>query len=627
MSMFRNRYAGRCNTCNCTIKINEGWCRKESGQYKAYCEEHAPEAKPKVKKQDRRLTADGRCVTPYEPANLDLFRALPGARFVAAKEGGPHWNFSLDPGDRRRVLEIGERLKLEIAPELLAQEATHESIVAEDSGLYPFQVEGVDWMALRDDALLGDDMGLGKTVQTLMALPRKECFGLAIVPGGVKYNWANECKIWRPDLTPVVIEGKKNFRLPAKGELVIANYELLPAWLAPVEIDPKAKPRREWDVKVEVPTVAMRDHMEKVKVIIDEAQYVKNYKTLRAQRVNGLSRLVKSMWGLTGTPLTNRPQDLYGVLSALGMAHKVFGGWNRFVKVMNGKSDGWGGYSWGTPTPIVPELLRRVMLRRMREDVLPDLPKKTYTETVVPLPKKLQRRCDQMWAEWGEYLIGELGEAPKNAQLPPFEEFSSLRAELAASRIPALAERVEEHEEDEVPLMVFCAHLAPLEELGKRDGWGLITGATPAAKRTEIVKQFQAGKLKGIAASIKAGGVGITTTRAWKAIFVDLDWVPGWNKQAEDRICRIGQESKTCEIERFVSEHILDRHVLALLTWKSGISDAAVDDEVEVSIPKEVIESAAESAEDYEARMNAERVESKTHEWSNSIPQDELIPF
>ena len=130
-------------------------------------------------------------------------------------------------------------------------------------------------------------------------------------------------------------------------------------------------------------------------------------------------------------------------------------------------------------------------------------------------------------------------------------------------------------------MVVFSAHLEPLNQLAERDGWKKITGDVSSKERQNIVDEFQSGKLKGVAASIKAGGVGITLTRAWKAIFVDLDWVPGANQQAEDRICRIGQESNKIEIVRMVSDHSLDLHVLELIAWKMSIIQSAVEDVVQ----------------------------------------------
>ena len=158
-------------------------------------------------------------------------------------------------------------------------------------------------------------MGLGKTIQTLMALP-KECAAMVIAPAAVKYNWKQEAEKWRPDLQATVINGSKSFRLPAIGEIVIVNYDILPEYVEPVKISPQSK---SWEVKVEWPSEQMANHSKKIILIIDEAQRVKNYKTKRSKRVKGLCMSVSKVWALTGTPLENRPQDLYGILESLQM--------------------------------------------------------------------------------------------------------------------------------------------------------------------------------------------------------------------------------------------------------------------------------------------------------------------
>ena len=566
-NVIPNKYAGPCCKCGHHVSAygdEQGFAVKEGDYWNRYCKVCSP-----VKlNMDRKLTKDGCIYMPFDRSSLDLLRSIPGAWF---DRGAVCWRVSLKEGDRVRLLEIADSLGIEVEPELRKIELSEQSKFAADKGLYPFQVDGVDWLSKGSLRLLGDDMGLGKTIQTIMALPKAEsCAALAVVPAGVKYNWKKELEKWRPDLNVSIISSEKNFRLPAFGEVVIANYENLPAYLEPQKISPISKA---WEVMVTWPTTLMRDHAKHMTLIVDEAQRVKNYKTKRSKRVKGLAMSVKNVWALTGTPLENRPEDLYGILESLQMQMKVFGGWSKFVGYMNGNKNRWGGYEWGRPSAIVPELLRRVMLRRHREDVLPDLPAKTISYHKVDLSKELKTHMDDLWSKYGSTI--------KEKNLPPFEEFSGIRAKLAASRIDSLIELVEEHEEDNIPLVVFSAHLEPLNQLAERDGWKKITGDVSSKERQNIVDEFQSGKLKGVAASIKAGGVGITLTRAWKAIFVDLDWVPGANQQAEDRICRIGQESNKIEIVRMVSDHSLDLHVLELIAWKMSIIQSAVEDVVQ----------------------------------------------
>jgi SWI/SNF-related matrix-associated actin-dependent regulator 1 of chromatin subfamily A len=429
----------------------------------------------------------------------------------------------------------------------------------------------VDWLSKREKALLGDDMGLGKTIQALMAL-EQEAAAMVVCPASLKGNWADECRKWRPDLKPVILTGHGTFRFPVAGELVIVNYDILPKWLKPEKRTPTGPA---WDVEVKLPLVT-REAVSKVTFIADEGHRVKNYKTARSQRVKGLAMVCGKVWVLTGTPLENRPMDLWGMLSAFGFAHIVFGTFARFVDFMGGVKDSWGGYQWGIPKFIVPELMRRVMLRRRREVVLPDLPHKTYTTITCDLPEDLRSEMDSLWNEWSETI--------KSKELPPFEEFSSIRAKLAASRIPQLTELVEDCEEQNCPVVVFSAHLAPVEAMRSREGWTAITGSTPEAKRHQIVADFQAGKFKGIALTIGSGGVGLTLTHAWKVIRCDLDWVPSKNEQAADRVCRIGQTSNRVEIIDLVSEHPLDQHVLKLIAWKVGIIEAALEKVMEADL-------------------------------------------
>jgi SWI/SNF-related matrix-associated actin-dependent regulator 1 of chromatin subfamily A len=604
MPTFRNKFAGNCANCSTRVAVGAGYCTGSPGNWKTYCENCLPERKgaaTTTAPARRELTAAGQVFSPYEPDNLDLYRAMPGAKW---NRDGKCWNVSLQPGDRHRLLELADRLDLEVAPELRNVEESRQAQAAHHAGLYPFQVTGVDWMAKGDDRLLGDEMGLGKTVQALCALEQNAAC-LCIVPASLKHNWANECRKWRPDLEPVILNGRNSFRFPTAGEVVIINYDILPTWLQPKKDHPNAKA---WEVNMKHVPQSTQQACQDMVLILDEVHKVKNYKSGRSKKVNGLCRLIGRVWGLSGTPLENRPLDLWGVLSCLEMARTVFGGFNRFLEKMNGQKKFIGryrrkfvGYEFGTPEPIVPELMRRVMLQRKREDVLPDLPGKVYTTIKVPLPNNLRSTMDDLWNEWGEVIEHQ-------RELPPFEQFSTLRQQLAESRIEAVEEMVEDHEEQDIPLVVFSAHVAPVRRLGSRPGWAYIDGSVSSARRQQIVDDFQAGKLKGVAVTIRAGGVGLTLTRAWKAIFIDLDWAPPLNQQAEDRICRIGQTAPHCEVVRLVSDHVLDEHVLHLIAWKMGLIEAALEREIDaVPQPRQHVENAVveETQEEFEQRMAA----------------------
>lgn len=578
--MLANKYPGKCNnpTCKAHVNATEGFTQKINGRFVVWCKQCVPEriqANP-TSSVRRVLTSDGKVITPYEPQNLDLIRSFPGARFDKVNRW---WTVSLDVGDRRRMLEIADRIGLEVAPSLRNIAVTEEAQNATNAGLYPFQVEGVNFLAHKDRALLGDEMGLGKTVQSLMGVPTSNGSAVVVCRAGLKYNWKDEVEKWRPDLRPVVLNGRGSFRWPNQGEVIIVNPEIIPDEFNTPKKNKGEQMQAYWD-RLKVYRNGLKDRHAQaanVNLIVDEAHDFKNREAARSRKVKEFVKLARKLTGLTGSPLANRPEDLFGVLDVLGLAKEVFGTWERFQVLFNAYTEtihtrrgGIRKIVWGKPQPVVPELLRRVMLRRLRAEVLPDLPPKTYTNLLVGnVDPALQKALDALWEKWGTAL--EIGE------LPPFENFSEIRERLARSRIPDMLEYVENAEEQDVPLVVFSAHLAPLDALLGRPGWAVITGDTKPEKRQEIVRAFQAGQLKGLGVSIKAGGVGINLTHAWKGLFIDLDWQPVANWQAEDRLARIGQTSNKVEIVRMVSNHPLDLHVQNLLVDKIDTIIRSID--------------------------------------------------
>lgn len=422
--------------------------------------------------------------------------------------------------------------------------------------LFAFQHVGVSWLAPRTCALLLDEMGLGKTIQALLATPA-EAPVLVICPAVAKGVWKREAAKWRSDLKVTVLEGRGSFHWPAVGEMVITNYDILP----------------------ENPTGAPKGTV----LIGDEVHLLKGSKTARTKRCKALGTAVREAggrtWGLTATPLLNRPQELWTILSVFGLEREIFGSWPRFVALFDGWQNKWGGYEWGTADPQVGDLLRRATLRRLRTEVLKDLPGKTRTVLSVEIDSKAKKACDKALAalaKVGVSLDDMISKAEASAGGVAFEAMSAARAALAAAKVETLLGLVESFEEQDEPVVVFSAHVAPIEALGKREGWAIITGATPATERTAIEDKFQKGEIKGIAASIKAGGVAITLTRACHAIFLDLEWTPALNAQAEDRICRIGQ-TRPVQILRMIADHALDERIMELLGEKQALIDSSVE--------------------------------------------------
>lgn len=468
--------------------------------------------------------------------------------------------------------------------------------------LYPFQSTGVQWLAPRNKALLADAMGLGKTVQACTAFPDNAPV-VVVCPAVVKTNWQDELARWRPERAPaVILEGRGTFtRWPQAGETFILNFAILPEDLA-----------------------ALGPPAQGTYLIADEAQNLKSLKLNMDGTVNekkssqqagrffnmrtAVFATLGAVWLLTGTPIMNRAEELWSVLQQADLARDAFGSFKNYMVAWNATPGRYGGVDWGYPNEeIVGDRLQRVMLRREKTEVLADLPPKSYQTIVVPIDAasraELEQYSDEIMGalhagdpnfdpaeelerihaqdrqaelEQSEGASEKLTEREKlllaGSESTSFEKLSKAREALARAKLPALLALVDQHEaaEPNEPLIVFSAHLEPLRALARRPGWAILDGSVSAKKRGQIVRAFQAGQLRGLAASIKASGVGITLTRANKAVFLDRDWTPSNNLQAEDRIYRIGQFRPTT-IVTLIAEHPVDELITSNLTWKERI--------------------------------------------------------
>jgi SNF2 family DNA or RNA helicase len=374
-----------------------------------------------------------------------------------------------------------------------------------------------------------------------------------VCPAVAKGVWARECRKWRPDLTPVILSGRGSFRLPAPGELIIINYDILP------------------ETFENVSNIILT-------LITDECHNLKG-KCAKVTRFRNIARgVIKAggrVWGLSGSPFLNRPLELWNVLNSLGLANEAFGSFPRFCRLFNA-TQGRFGMTWGAPSPEVPAMLRRVMLRRTRKEVFPEMKGKRRETVPVDVDKKTRDLCDEvvkLMFEAGidfDRCVEDVAITRVGGAL--FNLMSAARMALATAKIPAMLKVVEEFEENDQPLLVFSAHRNPIDVLAGREGWEVITGDVSAARRTEIENEFQAGNLKGVGATIAAGGVSITLTRAHNGLFVDRLFVPPLNSQAEDRMDRFGQ-TELVLIRDLVANHRLDERMTEILLEKQELLD------------------------------------------------------
>lgn len=480
-----------------------------------------------------------------------------------------------------------------------------ETLRKQGLSLYPFQKRGMEWLSTIHAGLLADEMGLGKTVQAIAAIPPKSPV-VVVAPAVAKGVWFREVLKWRSGLRVSVLSGTESFRWPKPGEMLVTNYQILPnihrdgcdgtlprlpcpgclVTMSPYGIPVKAPGHaRSCDGFLKAKECLgcakfLRLCPEGMVLIADEAHNLKNGKALRTQRFRAISRAVRSrprskVWLLTATPLLNHPTELWSVCQAAGVAQEAFGDWLSFTREFGAKPKHYGGYEWGKPSETVVDKLKRVSLRRMRSEVLSELPPKTWENYPASITTKAVRQCDA--------LLREIGGAEKVINLIrgegiSFETMARVRAALAAAKLPTLIKLVDalEEESNDSPLVVFSAHRLPVDTLAKRKGWVSITGDTPPDERSRIEDAFQKGRYRGIALTIRAGGVAITLTRSHRVIFLDREFTPALNAQAEDRVCRIGQDRGVI-VTNIVAAHQLDERLTELLTIKGDLIAATVD--------------------------------------------------
>ena len=443
-------------------------------------------------------------------------------------------------------------------------DAVFRSAAALAQGLFPHQIEGVAFLLGRKRAILADDMGLGKTRQAIVALRHAAPNGpyLVVCPASVKRNWAREIRIAAPEASPHIIE--RGTELPAHPEWVIVNYDILSKHM-------DALGRVEW-----------------AGLVFDEAHYLKNHTSARsrlarqlADRAGVPSGRAPAVYLLTGTPLTNRPRDLFVLLQLVGhsLGRSFLGFAKRYCAAEKNE------YGWQTRgASNIEELtvqLHGVMLRRSKDQVLA-LPPKLRTWLPVQVPKGTGVRDMRKVVD---LLVGEADLAPESTidrrrlRGRLLHAVTRARQKLAEVKVDATIELVTGAVDQGEKVIVFSCFEEPMERLARAFGPSavVLTGKTPADRRQALVDRFQNDDtVRVFLANIIAGGIGTNLTAATQVVFNDLDWVPANHWQAEDRAYRIGQ-TRTVNVTYMVAADTIDDFVQGVLDKKAALVSAVVD--------------------------------------------------
>uniref|UniRef100_A0ABK0LL24 SWI/SNF-related matrix-associated actin-dependent regulator of chromatin subfamily A-like protein 1 n=1 Tax=Rattus norvegicus TaxID=10116 RepID=A0ABK0LL24_RAT len=415
------------------------------------------------------------------------------------------------------------------------------------SNLMPFQREGVSFaISKRGRLLLADDMGLGKTIQAICiaAFYRKEWPLLVVVPSSVRFTWEQAFLRWLPSLSPedinVVVTGKG--RLTA-GLVNIVSFDLLS----------KLEKQLKTPFKV---------------VIIDESHFLKNIKTARCRAAVPILKVAKRVILLSGTPAMSRPAELYTQIIAVKPT--FFPQFHAFgLRYCDAKRLPWGwDYSGSSNLGELKLLLEEaVMLRRLKSDVLSQLPAKQRKMVVVNPGRISTRAKAALDAAAKEMTKDKTKQQQKEALLVFFNR-------TAEAKIPCVIEYILDLlESGREKFLVFAHHKVLLDaiakELERKNVQHIrIDGSTPSADREDLCQQFQLSKGHTVAVlSITAANMGLTFSSADLVVFAELFWNPGVLIQAEDRVHRIGQ-TNSVGIHYLVAKGTADDYLWPLIQEK-----------------------------------------------------------
>ena len=425
-----------------------------------------------------------------------------------------------------------------------------------------YQEEGLKWLYYlyqnNRNGCLADDMGLGKTLQViaLLTLVQKELKQPAIIimPNSLIFNWENELKRFAPQLSYYVYYGKnRNLDEALKANLILTTYTI---------------------VRLDAPRLKdLSFHF----VILDESQAIKNHDAMTTKAVrllNGSHKLA-----LSGTPIENNITELYSLFSFLEPT--MFGDFKKFkekylVPIMEGAKI------------VTNELRTRVfpfILRRMKEDVLSDLP--DLSENVIYV--EMNENQKKLYEVKRKIALGLIGNS--KMQVSFFETLSELRriasipdvvsnGKIISPKADLLTDRIcQTLQGNKKKVVVFFHYLGGIETMKKRldeyhIGYDIITGETHNRKR--IIEKFNTDEnCRVLMMTLKTGGVGLNLTVA-DTVFIYEPW---WNKAAEiqgiDRLHRIGQKQKVFSYS-IIAKNSIEERILELQELKIDLCNEII---------------------------------------------------
>lgn len=503
---------------------------------------------------------------PYNPELVQKVRSLPERRWLPewkawsapvtafAIQKLEEWGFEI-PAEARRERTANNQIR-----KMVREDVARKVQAAVKTPLYPFQMDGVTYAEEKGGRVLfAYDMGLGKTLQALawLSIHPEITTAVIVVPASLKINWVREAQ--RHTALRAEILSGKNAQPLHPGCLYVINYDILNAW-------------KEEVLKLFQGTDCA--------MVMDEVHYCKERSTQRTKACTELSKAAKWVIGLSGTPLVNRPVELFPILNML--KPQLFPSFMRFALQYCGATKGpWGwDFSGATNLMELHEILsREVMVRKLKAEVMPELPPKV--RTVVPLEVDLTeyaRARDNFMGWLGSKSPEKLASAERAEALV---RLGALKQLAAQAKLESAMDWIDDYLEGSgKKLVVFAHHKAIISALRERYAkvCVVVDGETPMVQRQDNVDAFQSKEeVRLFIGNIKAAGVGLTLTAADATCFLEMGWTPGEHTQAEDRVHRIGQKSDSVSAYYLIAQDTLEADLCRLIQKKQKVLEQTLD--------------------------------------------------
>ena len=427
--------------------------------------------------------------------------------------------------------------------------------------LKPFQRAGVRYLLAQRRAFLADEQGLGKTIEALATLEADGAYpAIVVCPASLKLNWLRELELWLPGRSAQALTGTGT-RASAPvtaADITVINYDIVAARLPALQaLAPRA-------------------------LVLDESHYCKNAAAKRTQAVQRLSAAVPReglVLALTGTPVMNRPPELISQLRILGRLAD-FGSGAQFGKRFRGP-DAHLRLHW--------HLRARCFARRLKADVLPQLPAKTRGIVPIELDNEPEYRLAERdlvaWLQSQPFDLRELDARVAAAlRAERLVRLNALKLLAARGKLHAALAWIHDFCSSGERLVVFAHHREIQRAVLERFPSALhILGEDSHVARDASLRAFQepdsaANQL--IVCSIEVAGHGITLTRSSNVAFLELDWTPAKHDQAEDRCHRLGQLD-TVNATYLLAAGTVDETIGTLLERKRAVIGAVTDGRAE----------------------------------------------